>query len=414
MMAARRLVLSHLRFVIRIARGYLGYGLPLPDLIQEGTVGLMKAVRRFEPDVGVRLVSFAVHWIRAEIHEYILRNWRIVKVATTKAQRKLFFNLRSAKKRLGWFTKQEVDDVAADLGVKPETVLEMESRLASHDMAFDGSDDDDDDGPSAPSTYLPDMRMEPAAPSWSARTTTPTSEAAVRSAGGARRAQQDHPARALAHREEADPARAGAAVRRLGRAYPPDREERHEQAARPARDVSRSGRRSPPASPGPSKARHCAGFFVSVPHTPPSVREPEQGRRWFPSVSVRRWTAANRSWSPAGHETVPSSAPNRPARHAWDDGPGASPPLLRFGSSASRTGGARPHRLTTTGPFAQTMQSTVRPILIRAALALVLLLPLAAHAIPAAPVMTLYKFNGPLRCPPTASAPTAPAPRPAA
>jgi RNA polymerase sigma-32 factor len=163
MMAARRLVLSHLRFVIRIARGYLGYGLPLPDLIQEGTVGLMKAVRRFEPDVGVRLVSFAVHWIRAEIHEYILRNWRIVKVATTKAQRKLFFNLRSAKKRLGWFSKQEVDEVAADLGVKPETVLEMESRLASHDMAFDGHDDDDDDGPSAPSTYLPDMRMEPAA-----------------------------------------------------------------------------------------------------------------------------------------------------------------------------------------------------------------------------------------------------------
>jgi len=163
MMAARRLVLSHLRFVIRIARGYLGYGLPLPDLIQEGTVGLMKAVRRFEPDVGVRLVSFAVHWIRAEIHEYILRNWRIVKVATTKAQRKLFFNLRSAKKRLGWFSRQEVEDVAADLGVKPETVLEMESRLSSHDMAFDGHDDDDDDAPSAPSTYLPDMRMEPAA-----------------------------------------------------------------------------------------------------------------------------------------------------------------------------------------------------------------------------------------------------------
>jgi len=162
MMAARRLVLSHLRFVIRIARGYMGYGLPLPDLIQEGTVGLMKAVRRFEPDVGVRLVSFAVHWIRAEIHEYILRYWRIVKVATTKAQRKLFFNLRSSKKRLGWFTKEEVEAVAEDLGVKPETVLEMESRLSSHDMSFDGHDDDDDDGPSAPSTYLPDMRMEPA------------------------------------------------------------------------------------------------------------------------------------------------------------------------------------------------------------------------------------------------------------
>jgi RNA polymerase sigma-32 factor len=162
MEAAKRLVTSHLRFVIRIARGYLGYGLPLPDLIQEGTVGLMKAVRRFEPDMGVRLVSFAVHWIRAEIHEYILRNWRIVKVATTKAQRKLFFNLRSAKKRLGWFTKEEVEAVAADLGVKPETVLQMESRLANQDLSFDGLEDDDDDAPSAPSTYLPDMRMEPA------------------------------------------------------------------------------------------------------------------------------------------------------------------------------------------------------------------------------------------------------------
>jgi RNA polymerase sigma-32 factor len=160
--AARRMVLSHLRFVIRIARGYLGYGLPLPDLIQEGTVGLMKAVRRFEPDVGVRLVSFAVHWIRAEIHEYILRNWRIVKVATTKAQRKLFFNLRSAKKRLGWFTYAEVKAVAEDLGVKPETVLQMESRLANQDMAFDGSEGDEEDGPPAPSSYLPDMRMEPA------------------------------------------------------------------------------------------------------------------------------------------------------------------------------------------------------------------------------------------------------------
>lgn len=161
MEAARRMVMSHLRFVIRIARGYLGYGLPLPDLIQEGTVGLMKAVRRFEPDMGVRLVSFAVHWIRAEIHEYILRNWRIVKVATTKAQRKLFFNLRSAKKRLGWFTHDEVEAVAADLGVKPETVLEMESRLSNQDLSFDGYDDDEEDAPSAPSTYLPDMRLEP-------------------------------------------------------------------------------------------------------------------------------------------------------------------------------------------------------------------------------------------------------------
>ena len=160
--AARGLVLSHLRFVIRIARGYMGYGLPLPDLIQEGSVGLMKAVRRFEPDRGVRLVSFAVHWIRAEIHEYILRNWRIVKIATTKAQRKLFFNLRSAKKRLGWFSREEVEGVARELGVKPETVLLMEARLANHDLAYDGYDGDDDEGPAAPSTYIPDVRMEPA------------------------------------------------------------------------------------------------------------------------------------------------------------------------------------------------------------------------------------------------------------
>jgi RNA polymerase sigma-32 factor len=161
--AARRLVMSHLRFVIKIARGYMGYGLPLADLIQEGSVGLTKAVRRFEPDLGVRLVSFAVHWIRAEIHEYVLRNWRIVKVATTKSQRKLFFNLRSIKKRLGWFSHAEVEEVAQELGVKPETVLQMESRLANQDLAFDGSDSDDEDAPSAPSAFIADTRMEPAA-----------------------------------------------------------------------------------------------------------------------------------------------------------------------------------------------------------------------------------------------------------
>ena len=162
--AARSLVMAHLRFVVRIARGYSGYGLPQHDLIQEGTVGLMKAVRRFDPDMGVRLVSFAVHWVKAEIHEYILRNWRIVKVATTKAQRKLFFNLRSSKKRLGWFSKQEVEEVAEDLGVKPETVLEMEARLANYDLAFDGTGVEDDEGPSmAPAAYLPDLRNEPAA-----------------------------------------------------------------------------------------------------------------------------------------------------------------------------------------------------------------------------------------------------------
>ena len=161
--AARELVMSHLRFVVRIARGYSGYGLPQHDLVQEGTVGLMKAVRRFNPDFGVRLVSFAVHWIKAEIHEYILRNWRIVKVATTKAQRKLFFNLRSSKKRLGWFSREEIEGVAEDLGVKPEAVVEMEARMSSHDVAFDAQDSDDDDGPVfAPAAYLADLRNEPA------------------------------------------------------------------------------------------------------------------------------------------------------------------------------------------------------------------------------------------------------------
>ena len=162
--AARGLIMSHLRFVVRIARQYNGYGLPQHDLIQEGSVGLMKAVRRFDPDMGVRLVSFAVHWIKAEIHEYILRNWRIVKIATTKAQRKLFFNLRSSKKRLGWFSQDEVAQVAKDLGVKPETVLQMEARLANYDIAFDATADDDEEGtPPAPAAYLADNSMEPAA-----------------------------------------------------------------------------------------------------------------------------------------------------------------------------------------------------------------------------------------------------------
>src|SRR3990167_8875953 len=135
--AAKRLILAHLRYVVRVAKGYLGYGLPLADLIQEGNVGLMKAVKRFNPDMKVRLVTFAMHWIKAEIHEYILRNWRIVKVATTKAQRKLFFNLRTLKKRIGWMTQQEVHEVAQDLGVKPETVREMEMRLTASDASFD-------------------------------------------------------------------------------------------------------------------------------------------------------------------------------------------------------------------------------------------------------------------------------------
>ncbi len=141
--AARELVMSHLRFVVRVARGYSGYGLAQADLIQEGNIGLMKAVKRFDPDVGVRLVSFAVHWIRAEMHEFILRNWRIVKVATTKAQRKLFFNLRSAKKRLGWMNSEEVDAVAGDLGVSSRDVMEMEQRMSARDAAFDGPVNDD-------------------------------------------------------------------------------------------------------------------------------------------------------------------------------------------------------------------------------------------------------------------------------
>ena len=162
--AARKLIMSHLRFVAHIARGYSGYGLPHADLIQEGNIGLMKAVRRFDPTMNVRLVSFAVHWIRAEIHEFILRNWRIVKVATTKAQRKLFFNLRSSKKRLGWFSNEEVDQVAETLGVTRADVLEMESRLSGRDMAFDSSpdSDDDDDMVVTPASYLQDVRFEPA------------------------------------------------------------------------------------------------------------------------------------------------------------------------------------------------------------------------------------------------------------
>ncbi len=161
--AARKLVISHLRFVLYIAHGYRGYGLPLADLIQEGNIGLMKAVKRFDPNVGVRLVSFAVHWIRAEIHEFILRNWRIVKVVTTKAQRKLFFNLRSMKKRLGWLSYEEVETVARDLGVSSKDVLEMEKRLSSTDVAFDAPNDaSDEDEAFTPAAYLQDCRYDPA------------------------------------------------------------------------------------------------------------------------------------------------------------------------------------------------------------------------------------------------------------
>ena len=158
---ARTLILSHLRFVIHVARSYSGYGLPQADLIQEGNIGLMKAVRRFNPEVGVRLVSFAVHWIKAEIHEYVLRNWRIVKVATTKSQRKLFFNLRKNKKRLGWFNQDEVELVARELGVSESDVREMESRMSAQDMAFDmTADDSDDSHPIAPVLFLEDKSSD--------------------------------------------------------------------------------------------------------------------------------------------------------------------------------------------------------------------------------------------------------------
>ena len=161
--AAQKLIMSHLRFVIHIAKGYSGYGLAQADLVQEGNVGLMKAVKRFNPEVGVRLVSFAVHWIKAEIHEYVLKNWRIVKVATTKAQRKLFFNLRKNKKRLGWFSNDEVNTVADTLGVSTKDVLEMENRMSSHDQAFELSSDDVDNssaGNFSPAQYLEDKQSD--------------------------------------------------------------------------------------------------------------------------------------------------------------------------------------------------------------------------------------------------------------
>lgn len=154
--AARRLVLANLRYVVPIAKGYLGYGLPLADLIQEGNVGLMKAVKRYDPSLGVRLISFAVHWIRAEIHEFILRNWRIVKIATTKAQRKLFFNLRKAKKQLNWLNQEEAETIAKDLGVKVEAVREMEQRLNGFDLAFDGNPEEEEEHSLAPVHYLAD------------------------------------------------------------------------------------------------------------------------------------------------------------------------------------------------------------------------------------------------------------------
>lgn len=160
--AAKKLIMSHLRFVVRVAKEFSGYGLALADLIQEGNIGLMKAVKRFNPALKVRLVSFAVHWIKAEIHNFVLKNWRIVKIATTKAQRKLFFKLRGSKQHLGWFTNQEVEAVAKDLNVKPETVREMEMRLQANDAAFDGFATNDKEDEFAPAQYLADNQANPA------------------------------------------------------------------------------------------------------------------------------------------------------------------------------------------------------------------------------------------------------------
>ncbi|MBT7443020.1 MAG: RNA polymerase sigma factor RpoH [Methylococcales bacterium] len=159
--AAQALVMHNLRFVVKIAHGYKGYGLALQDLIQEGNVGLMKAVKRFNPEAGVRLVSFAVHWIRSEIHEFVIKNWRIAKVATTKQQRKLFFNLRKNKKRLGWFSQEEVNAVAEDLGVTPKNVMEMEARMSNYDVSFDAPDNDDDENNYSPSNYLTNQSVSP-------------------------------------------------------------------------------------------------------------------------------------------------------------------------------------------------------------------------------------------------------------
>src|SRR6202046_4905200 len=179
--AARTLVLSHLRFVVHIARGYSGYGLPIGDLVQEGNVGLMKAVKRFDPSLNVRLVSFAVHWIRAEIHEYVLRNWRLVKVATTKAQRKLFFNLRRLKPNLAWLSADETRAVAEDLGVSPAEVTEMERRLSARDLSFDVGPENDDEESFGPAVYLPAADADPAeqveAEEWSSSSNQRLSEA---------------------------------------------------------------------------------------------------------------------------------------------------------------------------------------------------------------------------------------------
>jgi len=231
--AARKLVLSHLRFVVHIARGYTGYGLPMGDLIQEGNVGLMKAVKRFDPAVNVRLVSFAVHWVRAEIHEYVLRNWRLVKVATTKAQRKLFFNLRRMKKNLTWLSGEETAAVARDLGVTAAEVTEMEQRLSARDMSFDPMPEGEDEDMSfSPASYLPAPMADPAenveADEWASDSHERLQAAMGRLDERSRDIVQRRDCRGQDH-----PARAGGQVRRVRRAHPSDREQCPDQAARP-------------------------------------------------------------------------------------------------------------------------------------------------------------------------------------
>ena len=237
--AAKKLVMAHLRFVVHVARSYNGYGLQVGDLIQEGNIGLMKAVKRFDPAVGVRLVSFAVHWIRAEMHEFILRNWRIVKVATTKAQRKLFFNLRKNKKRLGWMNSQEVQAVAKDLGVTVADVLEMESRLSGHDMAFDAPQDADDDEKPAPVAYLIDDHADPyqhlEAQIRKTRIWVRSSAVLTSSTPRSRDIIQR---RWLQGRRKVDAAGTRRRIRRVGGAHPSGRSQRDEENADAVRGVT--------------------------------------------------------------------------------------------------------------------------------------------------------------------------------
>ncbi len=230
--AARSLVLSHLRLVVAVSRNYLGYGLPQADLIQEGNIGLMKAVRRFDPERGVRLVSFALHWIRAEIHEHILRNWRLVKIATTKAQRKLFFNLRSMKPKLGPLSRTEANGIAKALGVKPEEVFEMETRLSGQDIAIDPPAGDDGET-MTPSAYLTDSDAEPVADTGARRNRAQSQRRLEERTLEAGQPQPRHHRGPLAaRRRSGDAAGSGRPVRRLGRADPPDRKQGAQDDAR--------------------------------------------------------------------------------------------------------------------------------------------------------------------------------------